>query len=102
MLNICLWWNGSGDRAAGLYTLVKLEVTGSIPGVSHKCRIVRIIIPACLIKQVNNDDDQPRWYDTCDSNLDIFILKLELLGKTVTVQIAVSSIETYTIYIQLV
>ena len=33
------------------YTLVKPEVTGSIPGVSHKFRIVGIIIPACLIKQ---------------------------------------------------
>ena len=29
------------------------EVTGSIPDVSHKCRIVWIIIPACLIKQPN-------------------------------------------------
>ena len=34
-------------------TLVKPEVTGSIPGVSRKFRIVRIIIPACLIKQPN-------------------------------------------------
>ena len=33
------------------YTIVKPEVTGSIPGVSHKFRIVGIIIPACLIKQ---------------------------------------------------
>ena len=31
------------------YTLV----TGSIPGVSHKLRIVWIIIPDCLIKQPN-------------------------------------------------
>ena len=29
-----------------LYTLLKPEVTGSIPGVSHKFRIVWIIIPA--------------------------------------------------------
>ena len=35
------------------YTLVKSDVTGSIPGVSHIFRIVRIIIPACLIKQPN-------------------------------------------------
>ena len=35
------------------HTLVKPEVTGSIPGVSHKFRIVWIIIPACLIKQPN-------------------------------------------------
>ena len=35
------------------YTLVKPEVTGSIPGVSHKFRIVRIIIPDCFIKQPN-------------------------------------------------
>ena len=35
------------------YTLVKPEVTGSIPGVSQKFRIVWIIIPACLIKQPN-------------------------------------------------
>ena len=40
------WRNGSGGRAAGLYTLVKPEGTGSIPGVSHKFRIARIIIPA--------------------------------------------------------
>ena len=33
--------------------LVKPEVTRSIPGVSQKFRIVRIIIPACLIKQPN-------------------------------------------------
>ena len=39
--------NGSGGRAAGLYTLVKPEVTS----VSHKFRIVLIIISACLIKQ---------------------------------------------------
>ena len=46
------WWNGSGGRAAGLiyYTLVKPEVIGSIPGVSHKFRIVSIIIPACLVR----------------------------------------------------
>ena len=31
------------------YTLVKPEVTGSILGVSHKFRIVWIIIPAYLI-----------------------------------------------------
>ena len=36
-----------------LYTLVKPEVTGSIPGVSHKFRIVWIIIPVSLIKQPN-------------------------------------------------
>ena len=36
-----------------LYTLVKPDVTGSIPGVSHIFRIVWIIIPACLIKQPN-------------------------------------------------
>ena len=36
--------NGSGGRAAGLYTLVKPDVTGSTGG-------VRIIIPAYLIKQ---------------------------------------------------
>ena len=50
-----LWRNSSGGRAAGLiYTYRQLpEVTGSIPGVSHKFRIVRIIIPACLIKQPN-------------------------------------------------
>ena len=47
------WRNGSGGRAAGLYTLVKPEVTGLIPGVSHKFRIVWIIIPAFLIKQPN-------------------------------------------------
>ena len=35
------------------YTFVKPEVTGSTPGVSHKFRIVRIIIPACFIKQIN-------------------------------------------------
>ena len=35
------------------YTLVKSDVTGSIPGVSHIFRIVWIIIPACLIKQPN-------------------------------------------------
>ena len=40
-------------RAAGLYTIVRPEVTGSIPGVSHKFRIVRIINSACLIKQPN-------------------------------------------------
>ena len=34
--------------------LVKPEVTGSAPGVSHKFRIVRIIISACLIKQPND------------------------------------------------
>ena len=43
---VVMWRNGS-------YTLVKPEVTGSIPGVSHKFRIVWIIIPACLIKQPN-------------------------------------------------
>ena len=36
-----------------LYTLVKPEVTGSIPGDSHKFEIVWIVIPACLIKQPN-------------------------------------------------
>ena len=36
-----------------LYTLVKPEVSGSIPGVSHTFRIVLIIILACLIKQPN-------------------------------------------------
>ena len=35
------------------YTLVKPEVTGSIPGVPYKFRIVQIIIPVCLIKQHN-------------------------------------------------
>ena len=48
-----MWQNCSGGRAAGLCTLVKPEVTGSIPGVSHKFRIARIIISACLIKQNN-------------------------------------------------
>ena len=33
------------------YTLVKSDVTSSIPGVSHIFRIVWIINPACLIKQ---------------------------------------------------
>ena len=32
-------------RAVGFYRLVKPEVTGSIPGVSQKFRIVQIIIP---------------------------------------------------------
>ena len=32
--------NGSGGRAAGLRKIVKPEVTGSIPGVSHQFRIV--------------------------------------------------------------
>ena len=36
-----------------LCTLVKSDVTGSIPGVPHIFRIVLIIIPACLIKQPN-------------------------------------------------
>ena len=37
-----------------LYTIVKPEVTGlDNPGVSHQFRIVRIIIPASLIKQTN-------------------------------------------------
>ena len=40
-------------RAAGLYTLVKPELTGSIPGLFHKFRIVRIIISDCLVKQPN-------------------------------------------------
>ena len=35
------------------YRLVKPDVTGSIPDVSHKFRIVWIIIHACLIKQPN-------------------------------------------------
>ena len=48
-------------RAAGLYTLVETEVTGSISGVSHKLKIVivRIIIPACLIKQFLTVYTQP-------------------------------------------
>ena len=37
------------------YTLVEPEVTGSIPGVSHKFGIVWIIIPACLIEQPNGN-----------------------------------------------
>ena len=36
-----------------LYILVKPEVTSLIPGVSHKFRIVWIIIFACLINQPN-------------------------------------------------
>ena len=55
---LAMWWNSSVGRAADLiymylYTLVKSDVTGSIPGVSHIFRIVWIIIPACLIKQPN-------------------------------------------------
>ena len=42
--------------AVDSYTLVKPEVQGSIPGVSHKFRIVRLIIPACLIKQPNSSE----------------------------------------------
>ena len=30
-----------------------VQLLGSIPGVSHKLRILWIIIPACLIKQPN-------------------------------------------------
>ena len=37
-----MWWIGSDVKAAG-----------SIPNVSNKFRIARIIIPACLIKQPN-------------------------------------------------
>ena len=43
----------SGGRDAGFNSLVKPEVTGSIAGVSHKFKNIRIIIPACLIKQSN-------------------------------------------------
>ena len=50
---ILLWGNSSGGKTAGVYRLAKLDVTVSISGVSHKFRIVRIIIPACLIKQPN-------------------------------------------------
>ena len=32
---------------------VKSDVVGPIPSVYHKVRIVRIIIPACLIKKPN-------------------------------------------------
>ena len=49
---LAMWWNSSVGRAADLiytYTLVKPEVTGSIPSVSYIFRIVWIIIPACLI-----------------------------------------------------
>ena len=49
-----MWQNGSGDSAEGLLAFAKLEVTGSIPGVSHKFRIAMIIIRAYLIKQPNN------------------------------------------------
>ena len=35
------------------HPIVKSDVAGSIPGVSHIFRIVWIIIPACLIKQPN-------------------------------------------------
>ena len=47
--------NRSGGRAGGLfvYILVKPEVTGSIPSVSLKFKIVRIFISACLVKQPN-------------------------------------------------
>ena len=45
--------NGFGGRAAGLVHTCQAKVTGSIPGVSHKFRIVRISILACLIKQPN-------------------------------------------------
>ena len=45
----------SENNISGMAQVVELlEVTGSIPGVSHKLRIVWIIIPACLIKQPNS------------------------------------------------
>ena len=49
-----MWRNGSDGRTAGLYTIVKSKVKGSITGVSKKCGIVQMIIPACLIKQPNS------------------------------------------------
>ena len=48
------WWNGLHGRAAGLYILVKPYVMGSIPNVSHKFRILLIIIHVYLIKQPND------------------------------------------------
>ena len=45
-----------------LHTLVKPEVTGLMPDVSQKFRIVWIIIPACLIKQPNSNGTLSRMY----------------------------------------
>ena len=56
------WRNGSGGSAAGLYTLVMPEVTGSIPGVSHEFRFVRIMFPASLIKQSKSNGTLSQVY----------------------------------------
>ena len=37
---------------AGLYTLVKPEVTYLIPGFTHKFRIVRIVIPFRAVARI--------------------------------------------------
>ena len=49
-LNPLLDTFGSGGRAACIFTLVKAEVTGSINRSFPQIQMVRIIIPACLIK----------------------------------------------------
>ena len=49
--NNLLTYYGGITQVVGL--LVCMHLLSQIPGVSHKFRIVRMIIPACLIMQPN-------------------------------------------------